>query len=190
MDWNQRRGISLTDTLFFDTDCLCAFLWVQNESLLSQLYPGKIVVPKPVYTELCRPNTPHLKARVDALVAKGQVTIQEIDVTSEEYQTYYQLTEAPEAGHKIIGNGEAASISLAKHNGGIVASNNLRDIQVYITEFGLKHTTTSDILVDAYTRRIITEAEGNQIWAQMIAKRRRLGAASFTDYLKLKDGTT
>ncbi len=119
----------MTDTLFFDTDCLCAFLWVQNESLLPQLYPGKIVVPKPVYTELCRPNTPHLKARVDALVAKGQVTIQEIDVTSEEYQTYYQLTEAPEAGHKIIGNGEAASISLAKHYGGIVASNNFRDIQ-------------------------------------------------------------
>ena len=79
---------------------------------------------------------------------------------------------------------------MAKHYGGIVASNNFRDIQVYITEFGLKHTTTGAILIDAYTRKIITEAEGNRIWAQMIAKRRKLGAASFTDYLKLKDGKT
>lgn len=162
-------------------------MWVHNESLLPQLYPGRIVVPKPVYTELSRPNTPHLKARVDALVANGQVMIQDIDVSSEAYQIYYQLTEAPEAGHKVIGNGEAASISLAKQYGGIVASNNLRDIQVYISEFGLQHTTTGNILVDAYNRKIITEAEGNCIWAQMIAKRRKLGAATFTDYLKLKD---
>ena len=176
----------MTDLLFFDTDCLSAFLWVRNESLLPQLYPGKVVIPKPVYTELCRPNTTHLKKRVDVLLGQKLVLIQDIDIDSEEYGTYYQLTEAPAKGHKIIGNGEAASISLARRYGGIVASNNLRDIQVYITEFGLRHTTTSDILVDAYNRGIITETEGNGIWSGMLAKRRRLGAASFTEYLKRK----
>lgn len=30
----------LTDTYYFDTDCLSAFLWVRNESILAQLYPG------------------------------------------------------------------------------------------------------------------------------------------------------
>ena len=74
----------LTEALFFDTDCLSAFLWVGNESLLPQLYPGKIVIPKPVYTELDRPSIPHLKARVDALVAANLVTIQEIAVGAEE----------------------------------------------------------------------------------------------------------
>lgn len=78
---------------------------------------------------------PHLKARVDALIAHDLVSVQEIDITSEEYQTYYQLTEAPTAGHAVIGNGETASISLAKQYGGIVASNNLSDISSYITEF-------------------------------------------------------
>ena len=102
------------------------------------------------------------------------VTIQNLDIDSEEYGTYYQLTEAPAKGHKVIGKGEAASISLAKKYGGIVASNNLRDIQTYISEFGLKHTTTGDILVDAYNKGLITENEGNAIWANMLAKRRRL----------------
>lgn len=176
----------MTDSLFFDTDCLCAFLWVRNESLLVQLYPGKIIIPRPVYTELCRPSISHLKARVDALLKKKLVSIQDIDVGSEEYITYYQLTESPTKGHKVIGNGEAASISLAKQYGGIVASNNLRDISDYISEFSLRHTTTSDILVDAYNRGLITENDGNTIWANMLVKRRRLGAASFTDYLESK----
>lgn len=181
-----REAISLTDTLFFDTDCLCAFLWVGNESLLPRLYPGKTIIPRPVYTEICKPTIPHLKARIDTLLNQNLVTIQEISIDSEEYEIYYQLTEAPKENHKIIGNGEAASISLAKKYGGIVASNNLSDIQDYISEYHLQHTTTADILVDAYNQNIITESQGNTIWANMLAKRRRLGAPTFTDYLKSK----
>lgn len=181
---NRREAILLTESLFFDTDCLSAFLWVRTESLLPQLYPEKIIIPKPVYTELCRPNIPHLKNRIDALLLKKLVSIQDIDINSEEYDIYFKLTESPDKGHKIIGNGEAASISLAKTYGGIVASNNLRDVQTYISEFGLKHTTTGDILVDAYNRQLITLSEGNTIWSNMLAKRRQLGASSFTEYLK------
>ncbi|MCI8557414.1 MAG: hypothetical protein HFI19_06545 [Lachnospiraceae bacterium] len=176
----------MTEPLFFDTDCLCAFLWVRNESLLPKLYPERVIIPKPVYRELCRPGIPHLKARVDTLIKQKQVLIQEMDVYSKEYATYYELTEEPKKGQRIIGNGEAAAISLAKQYDGIVASNNLRDIQGYITEFGLRHMTTGDILTDAFQRGFITEDEGNDIWAQMLAKRRKLGAKSFTDYLKLK----
>ena len=182
----KNGAVLLTDSLFFDTDCLSAFLWVANESLLPQLYPGKIVIPKPVYTELDRPSISHLKARVDALVATNLVTIQEIAVGSDVYETYYQLTEEPTSGHKTIGSGEAASIALAKHYGGIVASNNLRDISTYITEFSLKHTTTADILVDAYERGLITESQGNTIWSDMLSKRRRIGGASFSEYLMTK----
>lgn len=173
----------MTDSLFFDTDCLSAFLWVRNESLLPQLYPGRVVIPRPVYTELSRPSIPHLKSRIDTLLAKKLVSIHDLSIDSEEYEVFYQLTEAPAPGHKIIGNGEAASIALTKKYGGILASNNLRDIQIYIREFGLRHTTAGDILVDAYNRELITESEGNRIWASMLAKRRRLGANSFSDYL-------
>lgn len=176
----------LTNSLFFDTDCLCAFLWVGNESLLPQLYPGQVVIPQPVYTELCMPRIPHLKARVDGLLTQNKISIQNIDISSEEYKTYYQLTEHPVNGHSIIGNGEAASIALAKQYEGIVASNNLRDVAAYISEFHLEHKTTGDILIDAHVKGLITENDGNNIWSRMLAKRRRLGALSFTDYLNSK----
>lgn len=173
----------MTDVFFFDTDCLSAFLWVRNESLLSKLYPGRIVVPRPVYVEFCRPGVPHLKARIDLMVKKGEAIIQDIVSGTEEFNTYYQLTEFPAAGHKVIGKGEAASIALAKEKDGILASNNLKDVSTYINEFGLKHITTGDILVEAYCKGFITEDEGNTIWVAMLAKRRKLGAQSFSEFL-------
>jgi len=176
----------LTDSLFFDTDCISAFLWVGNESLLPQLYPGRIVIPRPVYDELSNPRISHLKVRIDALVSAGQAEIIEIIVGTEEYNMFYKLTVEPVKGQKLIGKGEAASIALAKENDGIVASNNLRDIGDYVEEFQLKHITTGEILVDAYNKGLITEVDGNTIWASMLAKRRKLGASSFSDFLKSK----
>ena len=82
---------------------------------MTKLYSGKIIIPRPVYTEICKPTISHLKARVDALLNQNLVTIQEINIDSKEYETYYQLTETPKENYKIIGNGKAASISLAKN---------------------------------------------------------------------------
>ena len=174
----------MIDPVFFDTDCLCSFLWVGNERILPLLYPGRIIIPRPVYTEICNPRIPHLKNRLDSLLSENLASIQEIDIDSEEFRTYFQLTEAPPAGHAIIGNGEAAAITLAKCCRGIVASNNLSDITRYIEEFNLKYITTGDILADALERNLIDEAKGNTIWTQMLSKRRCLGAPSFTAYLQ------
>lgn len=176
----------MTDSLFFDNDCLSAFLWVGNENLLVKLYPGRVCIPKQVYDELSVPGISHLKAKVDTLLANNQVSLVEIMVGTEIFDLYYQLTEKPEAGHVIIGKGEAASIALAKYHDGIVASNNLKDISSYIEEFGLKHITTGDILVEAYNKGFISEADGNTLWSAMLAKRRKLGEKTFTDYLSSK----
>ena len=76
--------------------------------------------------------------------------------------------------NKIIGKGEAAAISLAKKHCGILASNNLKDINTYISEFSLKHMTTGDILVEAFENNLITEHQGNAIWTSMINRKRKL----------------
>lgn len=181
------RGVNqLTDPLFFDTDCLSAFLWVNRESLLTKLYPGRVMIPGQVYGELSSPGVSQLKARVDTLLSQRQVEIVNIEIGTEASNLYYTLTVFPSRGHAVIGKGEAASIALAKATGGIVASNNLRDISSYIEEFGLKHVTTGDILVEAYNKQYITENRGNAIWATMLSKRRMLGAKTFSDYLLSK----
>ena len=174
----------MTDPLFFDTDCLSAFLWINNQSLLAQLYPGRIVIPSEVYAELSRPSIPHLKMRVDSMIRSNVAQIESIQTGSAEYTLYRKLVSKPDPGHMSIGKGEAAAIALAKEQGGVLASNNLKDISVYVFEYGLRHKTTGDILKEALDKGLITEDEGNQLWQDMINKRRKLGYSSFSDYLK------
>lgn len=73
----------MTEPLFFDTDCISAFLWVNNESILSKLFPGRIVIPKEVYDELSHPGVNRvkgLKAQVDLMLQAGNATIESIMV--------------------------------------------------------------------------------------------------------------
>lgn len=180
MELIERRYL-LTDSIFFDTDCICAFLWINEESLLEKMFPGKIVIPKEVYNEIDRPTIPHLKARIDQLIANGSATVMSMDISSEEYSLYRELT-TDSGRNKVIGSGEAASISLAKKYNGVLGSNNLKDIICYIDKYSLKHVTTADILVEAFQKNLITEQEGNTIWKKMLKKKRKLGANSFTKY--------
>lgn len=170
--------------LYFDTDCLSAFLWVKDESLLPQLYPGRVVIPKQVYDELG--HVPHLRSRIDILLNRGVISVMEIKSGTEAHQLYTEFTRKPKPGRAIIGRGEAASLALAKGENGIVASNNLADISHYIREYQLEHKTTGDILIEALDSGLISEQDGNTLWANMLKKRRKLGANSFTDYLKQK----
>jgi len=172
----------LTNSLFFDTDCICAFLWINEESLLEKMYSGKIVIPKEVYNEIDRPTIPHLKARIDQLIANGSAIVMSMDINSEEYSLYRELTTF--SGNKLIGSGEAASISLAKKHNGVLGSNNLRDVGYYVNKYSLKHVTTGDILVKAFQKGLITEQEGNTIWANMLKKKRKIGANSFTEFFQ------
>ena len=66
----------MTDLYFFDTDCISAFLWVRDESILAQLYSGRIILPQQVYDEI--KSVPHLLNRVDTMKNAGQLSVQNI----------------------------------------------------------------------------------------------------------------
>lgn len=176
-----------TKPVFFDTDCLSAFLWVDKESILTELYPHRIVIPIQVHRELSYPKLNKVKeliAQVDALVSKGMARMQCIDLGSPEYKTFYMLTQHPDPGQRIIGDGEAAAIALALQYHGILASNNLRDVSLYVDRFKIGHLTTGAIMKEALEARCLTEEDGNLIWGRMLERKRRLGYPSFTDYLE------
>ncbi len=182
-----KRGANcLTDSLYFDTDCISSFLWARAERILTRLYSGKIIIPQQVYNELSFPGITHLKTRLDVLIDCGDAAIQPILIDTPEFNIYRKLTSSPDEGHSIIGKGEAAALTLASVANGTVASNNLRDVASYISEFSLRHMTTGDILINALEASLITENEGNSIWSAMLAKKRKIGPASFTDYARNK----
>ncbi len=174
----------MTSRLFFDTDCISSFLWVNKENIILKLYPGRIVLPQEVFLELSNPVIPHIKRKVSSLISNGDITTQKIYMDTDESTLYCQMAINPPKGKIIIGKGEAATIALAKVYNGIVASNNLKDITKYIKKFNLNYVTTGDILVAALEKGYIDESQGNQIWKDMLAKKRRLPCPLFSDYLK------
>lgn len=174
----------MTDDLFFDTDCLSAFLWINNTNILETLYGGKIVIPGPVYQELSNPCIPHIKKRADSLLDNNIVKLQQIDTNKEEYRLYRSLITGGQS-QKTIGKGEAAGIALAKVYDGILASNNYRDIAPYIEKYNLKHVDTGQILMEALAKGIIIQNDGDMIWKQMLSKNRKLPNTSFSEYLSM-----
>ncbi|MBQ7863281.1 MAG: hypothetical protein IJ353_02315, partial [Lachnospiraceae bacterium] len=170
----------MTNDLFFDTDCLSAFLWINDTNILQALYAGKIVIPDPVYQEMSNPCIPHIKRRADALVCNNIATVQQLNVGTEEYTIYRELLKGT-AGNKAIGKGEAAGIALTKTHDGILASNNYADIAPYIKKYNLRHVDTGHILLEALEKGVITEKDGNDIWQKMLDKNRKLPAGSFTE---------
>lgn len=160
------------EKIFFDTDCLSAFLWVNEEPILPKLYPGRIVVPTYVRQEISR--VPNIFNRLNMMSANKQIAFEGINVGTEEYNDFVEMTTNPQKGMKIIGKGEAACIALAKKHQGIIASNNLKDIMPYVTAQGIENITTAEIMVKALNNKLITEDQGNQIWNDMLNKNRML----------------
>ena len=95
----MKRGTRLlTKDMFIDTDCISAFLWVGNESLLAQLYPGRVVMPKPVYDEIDKPNLSWMKDKIDSMIKAGtpdfseKVTIVDFHIKTLEFYTLMWYT--------------------------------------------------------------------------------------------------
>ncbi|MFR9290872.1 MAG: hypothetical protein ACLVL6_14000 [Clostridium paraputrificum] len=173
----------ISEEMFFDTDCISSFLWVKRGDIIINLFNGKIILPKPVYDELKNPHIPHIGREVDNMYGNNLLEVVDIEVGSEEYNIYHELAIAPPKERIPIGKGEAAAIALAKVNGGVVASNNLRDIMYYVKKYDLKYVTTGDILARALYNGEITEDEGNCIWRKMLSKKRKLPTTTFTEFI-------
>lgn len=98
----------MINDLFFDTDCLSAFLWINDTNILEALYGGNIILPDPVYQELSNPRVPQLKKRADALIDKKMASVQAIEANSEEYKLYRFLVRGDK--EKIITEAEGNTI--------------------------------------------------------------------------------
>lgn len=73
-------------------------------------------------------------------------------------------------------------MALAHLNDGIVASNNLSDVEEYIGNLDIELITSSMILSGAFEENIISEDDANILWDDMIDKGLILPKDSFSNY--------
>ena len=73
-------------------------------------------------------------------------------------------------------------MALAHLNNGIVASNNLSDVEEYIESLDIELITSSMILSKAVEKSIVSEDTANRLWKGMVDDGIYLPRDSFTDY--------
>ena len=73
-------------------------------------------------------------------------------------------------------------MALAHLNNGIVASNNLKDVEEYIESLDIELITSSMILSKAVEKSIISEDTANGLWKGMIKEGIELPKNSFKEY--------
>lgn len=174
--------ITLNKPVFYDTDCLECFLFVDAGHILEELF-SKIIIPEQVYSEIMAENTPAIVKKNFKNLKNRFVEIKEISFLSQEYTTYNLIKKGlwSKTG-KICGSGESAAITLAHLNNGIVASNNLSDVEEYIESLDIELITSSMILSKAVERDIISKENADDLWKGMINKGIKLPKESFSDY--------
>ena len=174
--------ITLNKPVFYDTDCLECFLFVDAGHILEELF-SKIIIPEQVYSEIMAENTPAIVKKNFKNLKNRFVEIKEISFLSQEYTTYNLIKKGlwSKTG-KICGSGESAAITLAHLNNGLVASNNLSDVEEYIESLDIELITSSMILSKAVERDIISKENADDLWKGMIDKGIKLPKESFSDY--------
>lgn len=174
--------MTLDKPVFYDTDCLECFLFVDAGDILEKLF-AKIVIPEQVYTELMDDNTPPIVKTNFKKLKDGFVETIEIPFMSQEYTTYNLIKKGfwSQTG-KCCGDGESAAMTLAHLNNGIVASNNLCDVEEYIESLDIELITSSMILSKAFEKDVVSENTANGLWKGMIREGIDLPKDSFTEY--------
>ena len=174
--------MTLNKPVFYDTDCLECFLFVDAGHILEKLFT-KIVIPEQVYAELMDDNTPPIVKTNFNKLKEGFVETKQIQFASQEYTTYNLIKKGfwSKTG-KICGKGESAAMALAHLNNGIVASNNLSDVEEYIESLDIELITSSMILSKAVENDIVSENTANILWKGMVDEDIYLPRDSFMDY--------
>jgi hypothetical protein len=175
----------IDDALFFDNDCFSSFIETEEEQILQDLFPAKIILPFEVFHELSHPSTPkNIRTRVIGLYDKKMIAVPlQCDNTSEfDYELYALLLEPEVSSLPRCGKGEAAAIVYAKMYKGIIASNNLRDVLPYVRLYSLRQKTTGSILSEAVQRGMITPGKAESIWSSLLLLGYLMPTPNFNDY--------
>lgn len=175
--------MSTEPPVILDADFLSSFAWVNRLDILEGLHSKRMIVLEEVLEELRR--VPHLASRVELSIRNGHIMSEAMFADSPEA---LQLAKFLETGR--YGTGEASCMAYLTQHDGILGSNNLSDVKAFCIQNKKHLLTTADVLHQAYKTGHINLDEADKTWADMLSRKRKLPASSFSEYKSAmeKDG--
>ncbi|TRZ52218.1 MAG: hypothetical protein D4S01_03315 [Dehalococcoidia bacterium] len=170
--------MSTEPPIILDADFLSSFAWANRLDILEGLYSKRMIILEEVLEELNR--VPHLASKVKLSIRNGHIKRESMYADSPEA---LQLGKFLETGR--YGTGEAACMAYLTQHDGILGSNNLSDVKEFCIQNKKRLLTTADVMYQAYETNLVGLEEADKIWSDMISKRRKLPALSFSEYMSV-----
>lgn len=164
--------------LLIDSDVVRHLCSGGVEGLLGQLYPGRVFILDIVEQELKRSK--RLISVVDRLIGDGLLVQMDFPQDSRMLQEFARL--------KSIGRGEgeSACMAVARYSKDTIASSNLRDIHHYCKMHQISFLTTMDILLEAFTQKVLSEADCDLAIQKILTAGSKLPVRKIRDYTPKK----
>lgn len=169
--------------IFYDSDVLICFLQINEHQILKKLF-SKIIVPEMVYEELTRKRSDkNVKNNLKLLINDGFVEIETIELCTPEYFDYNCMIEGFWTDDEPIGKGDASAIALALKNFGIVASNNLSDVENLSKVDDIPILTFSMIISFCFELDLMSKEKVEIVWKKVInGTMQKLPFKTFDEY--------
>lgn len=169
--------------IFYDSDVLICFLEINEQNILKKLF-SKVIIPDKVFEELTRKKSnQNVKNNLKLLIGEGFVEIEKIEFNTPEYFDYTCMIEGFWSDDVPLGQGEAAAIALALKSFGIVASNNLSDVENLGELDEIPILTFSMIMSFCFELKLMSKSEIELIWQKILNNtNQKLPKDSFSEY--------
>lgn len=162
--------------ILLDSDVVRHFLNGNRLHQLLAIFPKRFVMLDIVKNELCRSKS--LVTPVTNFLSMFKIPIVTFPTGGEIIKEYAMLT-------KKFGDGESACLAVARFKNEFIASSNLKDIKAYCLEHGIVYYTTMDLLVEAMSKKLMSEAECDQFINDVKTKGSKLPCNTMKEYLKM-----
>ena len=144
------KKISTEPRILLDCDVIIHFTKAGQQLQLPKIFPDRFVILDKVKAELDKRKKSIVA--LENFLEWSKIAVIPFPKEKEILIEYARLKSS-------MGDGEAACMAVAKHTKDYIASSNLKDIKAYCDYFGIVYLTTMDILLEAFQKGIMSEAQ-------------------------------
>ena len=162
--------------ILIDADVVSHFISAGEMISIKAIFDIEVYILNKVYDELQK--FPKRKLEVDNLLTLGIVKLLPFPEESEQIKKEYTYIKK----NLFKGDGEAASLSVARFTNNILASSNLKDIAEYCKMHKIDYLTTMDFLCEAFKKGLFDISRCNSFITKVLNARSKLPVTKMEDY--------
>lgn len=163
--------------ILLDCDVVIHFMKGGKILELAKIFPGRFVMLDKVKKELLKRDGNFLA--INAFLQMAKVPEISMPTKEEIVKEYFTLK-------KIMDDGEAACLAVARFDNKYVASSNITQIATYCNANNIVFYTTMDLLHEATVKGVMTETECNLFIAEVKSKGSKLPCSTIAQYRSMK----